>query len=110
MFPIIPTYSYNYFRLNGVAWNELGLCEGCVLYRGPPAVRTLAAFAAVIHTSANLTVPILPGSTYEMYIHGQEVSVYFTDNTSFLFININSIHVCMRIYVLIYSIRQRLKS
>ena len=49
---------------------EMGLIPGMVLCKGPPLPCQTMIFKASIHTMSNLQPPIIPGSTYELYLHG----------------------------------------
>ena len=54
-------------------FEEVRLKEGLVIYKGPPFPRTCTAFKGNILTFSPLVPPIIPGSTYELYLHGEEV-------------------------------------
>lgn len=58
--------------------DELGMRNGMVIYKGPPHVRCVMRFQAVILTlsAAALARPMLPGSSFELYLHGDEVGQY----------------------------------
>jgi hypothetical protein len=48
--------------------------EGMILYKGPPLPPVACSvLKATIVTLKDLFPPILPGSMYEMYLHGEEV-------------------------------------
>jgi elongation factor 1 alpha-like protein len=49
---------------------EMGLVEGMVLCKGPPLPGQSMMFKASLHTMSNLQPPIIPGSTFELYLHG----------------------------------------
>lgn len=51
----------------------MGLREGTVLFKGPGVPRQCHTFKASISTMAHLQVPIIPGSCFELYLHGTEV-------------------------------------
>ena len=55
---------------SGRTGEEMGLTEGTVLCKGPPLPRQTTAFKASVHTLAGLQPPIIPGSTFELYLHG----------------------------------------
>lgn len=55
---------------SGRTGEEMGLTEGTVLCKGPPLPRQTTAFKASMHTLAGLQPPIIPGSTFELYLHG----------------------------------------
>ena len=48
----------------------MGLVAGMVLCKGPPMPCQTMVFKASIHTMTTLQPPIIPGSTYELYLHG----------------------------------------
>ena len=48
----------------------MGLVAGMVLCKGPPLPCQTLVFKASIHTMTTLQPPIIPGSTYELYLHG----------------------------------------
>jgi translation elongation factor EF-1alpha len=58
---------------SGRSGEEMALREGMVLCKGPPLARPTRLFKASIHTLPGLPVPIIPGSAFELYLHGQEV-------------------------------------
>eukprot|EP00605_Chrysophyceae_sp_TOSAG23-4_P001069 GSChrysophyteH1.ASY1.ANO1.1174.1 assembled CDS len=58
---------------SGRSGAEMGLREGLVICKGPPLVPLVSTFTATILTLPGLTPPVLAGSSYELYIHGQEV-------------------------------------
>jgi elongation factor 1 alpha-like protein len=58
---------------SGRSGYEMSIKEGLVLCKGPPLVPIVNKFQATILTMPGLSPPILPGSTYELYLHGQEV-------------------------------------
>lgn len=47
--------------------------RGMVLCKGNPLLRTVLSFKANILTNANLELPIIPGSSFEIYLHGEEM-------------------------------------
>ena len=49
---------------------EMGLIAGMVLCKGPPMPCQTMIFKASIHTMTTLQPPIIPGATYELYLHG----------------------------------------
>ena len=57
---------------------EIGIIEGAVLCKGPPLVRAVSNFTATVLTMASLHPPIIPGSIFELYLHGQEVGIEYT--------------------------------
>jgi len=57
---------------SGRSGEEMALREGMVLCKGPPLARPTRLFKASIHTLPGLPVPIIPGSAFELYLHGQE--------------------------------------
>lgn len=52
---------------------DVGLREGTVLFKGPGVPKQCHTFRASISTMAHLQVPIIPGSCFELYLHGTEV-------------------------------------
>lgn len=57
----------------GQSGAEMHINEGCILYKTPPAICSCNAFKAVIMTIPNLVPPIIPGSSIELFIHGDKV-------------------------------------
>ena len=53
---------------------EVRLREGLVLFKGPPFPAVCTKFKASILTFSPLVPPIIPGTTFELYLHGEEVS------------------------------------
>ncbi len=45
-----------------------------ILFKGPPILKPLTSFCASITTMNNIEVPIIPGSRFEIYLKGVEVS------------------------------------
>lgn len=68
---------------------EVRLREGLVLYKGPPYPQQCTVFKATILTFNPLVPPIIPGSSYELYLHGEEV---------FIFVAILFLHLTFRMY------------
>ncbi len=58
---------------SGRTGEEMNLRNGQVLSKGPPLVTIKRKCKATILTLNNISPPILPGSTFQMYIHGIEV-------------------------------------
>ena len=46
---------------------------GAVLCKGPPLLSPCRRFRASILTLSDMSLPIIPGSAFELYLHGQEV-------------------------------------
>ena len=44
-----------------------------MLCKGPPLPRLCRRFRATVLTMAGLSPPIIPGSSFELYLHGEEV-------------------------------------
>jgi len=57
---------------SGRSAREVGATQGLVLTKGPPLARCVAMFKASILTTSALAVPIIPGSSFELYLHGLE--------------------------------------
>ena len=57
----------------GRSVEEMALWSGMILYKGPPAVMPCIRFKATILTTDALPVPLLPGSMYSLYLHGEEL-------------------------------------
>jgi translation elongation factor EF-1alpha len=57
----------------GRSSEEVRLREGLILYKGPPYPQMCTVFKATILTFNPLIPPIIPGSSYELYLHGEEV-------------------------------------
>lgn len=51
----------------------MALREGMILFRGPPILQPCKKFKATILTIATLQVPIIPGSVFDLYLHGEEI-------------------------------------
>ena len=51
----------------------MSLRDGTVLFKGPTRVRATHRCRATISTMGSLSPPIIPGSSFEMYMHGEEV-------------------------------------
>ena len=58
---------------SGRCAREVGATQGLVLTKGPPLARCVTMFKASILTTSALAVPIIPGSSFELYIHGLEL-------------------------------------
>lgn len=43
-----------------------------VLCKGNPLLKTISSFKATVLTTNNLELPIIPGSSFEIYLHGEE--------------------------------------
>jgi translation elongation factor EF-1alpha len=56
----------------------MSLSEGMVLCRGPPLPKLCRRFRATILTMSTLSPPIIPGSSFELYLHGEEVLCQIT--------------------------------
>ena len=54
--------------------SNLGLRQWSVLFKGPQRLHAVLSFRATILTTSSLLVPIIPGSSFELYLFGQEVS------------------------------------
>ena len=46
--------------------------RGFVLCKGNPLLKTSLSFKAMVLTTHNLELPIIPGSSFEVYLHGEE--------------------------------------
>lgn len=55
---------------------EVKMTEGLVLYKGPSIPKCSRVLRCTIITMSNLQPPIIPGSSFEMYLHGEEVQCY----------------------------------
>ena len=69
--------SINCIRSNR-SGEEMSLREGMVLCKGPPLPCRTFKFKATLLTMENLIPPIIPGSTYELYLHGEVVQCCVT--------------------------------
>jgi len=58
---------------SGRSGGEMGLTQGMILCKGPPVAQMSRKFRGTILTMANIMPPIMPGSTFEMYVHGEEL-------------------------------------
>lgn len=52
---------------------EVSPWDGMILYKGQPSVRSSQRFKATILTMENLNPPMLPGSTFDIYLHGESL-------------------------------------
>ena len=57
---------------SGRSAKETSVDAGLVLAKGPSLARAVKMFKATLLTTAGLAVPIIPGSAFELYLHGQE--------------------------------------
>jgi len=64
-------WSLLFFR-QGRNADVIGLVEGMCVYRGPNVLLSTLQFTAVLSVSKSLDIPLLPGSSLEIYIHGYE--------------------------------------
>ncbi len=55
---------------------EINIWEGMIFYKGPPGVRPVTRFKASILTTQGMQIPMLHGSTYQLYLHGEEVDCW----------------------------------
>lgn len=53
---------------------EIGIREGSVLFKGPAVPQMCVSFKASLSTMAQLHPPIIPGTCFELYLYGTEVS------------------------------------
>ena len=44
-----------------------------VLCKGNPLLKTVSSFRATVLTTNNLELPIIPGTSFEIYLHGEEI-------------------------------------
>lgn len=58
---------------SGRTGEEMDLCTGMVLCKGPPLAACCRRFKASILTLHGLATPIIPGFSFELYLHGEEV-------------------------------------
>lgn len=58
---------------SGRTGEEMDLCVGMVLCKGPPLATCCRRFKASILTLHGLVTPIIPGFSFELYLHGEEV-------------------------------------
>lgn len=56
----------------------MSLRGGMVICKGPPLPFKSFKFKATLLTMANLQPPIIPGSTFELYLHGEVVQCIIT--------------------------------
>ena len=54
------------------------LREGMILSKGPPLPSKCLKFKATLLTMSGLQPPIIPGSTYELYLHGEVIHCCIT--------------------------------
>lgn len=57
----------------GARGGDVYAARGMVLFKGAPHLRSGHSFRATIVTTSSLEVPIIPGSCFELYLHGEEV-------------------------------------
>ena len=60
----------------GISGEKMYLKEGLVLYKGPPILRKCKKFRATIQTFSNLAIPIITGSIFDLYLHGEEIQCF----------------------------------
>ena len=56
----------------------MSLREGMLLCKGPPLPYKSLKFKAILLTMSGLQPPIIPGSTFELYLHGEVVQCCIT--------------------------------
>jgi elongation factor 1 alpha-like protein len=60
----------------GLSGEEMCMREGLVLFKGPSLLKPCKKFKAIISTTSMLSVPVIVGSTYDLYLHGEEIQCY----------------------------------
>ena len=60
----------------GLSGESMSLKEGMVLYKGPPVLKKCRKFRAKIQTMCNLAIPIITGSVFDLYLHGEEMQCF----------------------------------
>eukprot|EP01041_Mallomonas_annulata_P004599 gene4599-9136_t len=63
---------------------ESVLRAGMVLCKGPPLLVKVTSFPATILTMTGLMPPIIPGSSFELYLHGEEVQCHIRKISSMM--------------------------
>jgi elongation factor 1 alpha-like protein len=58
---------------SGRSGEEMSMRSGVVLCKGPPLPPLATKFKASILTMPDITPPVIPGTSYYMYLHGQEL-------------------------------------
>ena len=53
---------------------DIGIREGSVLFKGPAVPHMCVSFKASLSTMAQLHPPVIPGTCFELYLYGTEVS------------------------------------
>jgi translation elongation factor EF-1alpha len=53
--------------------NDIYACRGMVICKGSPVLQPTTSFRAKLLTLPTLELPIIPGSSFELYVHGEEV-------------------------------------
>jgi translation elongation factor EF-1alpha len=61
---------------SGLSGEEMCLREGIVLYKGPPPLMKCRKFKATIQTMSSLVLPIIKGSSFDLYLHGEEIQCH----------------------------------
>ena len=67
-----------YYHRSNRSGEEMSLSKGMVLCKGPPLPFKSFKFKATLLTMASLQPPIIPGSTYELFLHGEVVQCCIT--------------------------------
>ena len=58
---------------SGRSGQEMSLTNGMILCKGPPLAPLTWRFRANILTMAGINTPILPGSVFDLFLHGEEL-------------------------------------
>lgn len=60
----------------GLSGDEMFLREGLVLFKGLPLLKPCRKFKAVISSTTMMAMPIIVGSTFDLYLHGEEIQCH----------------------------------
>jgi elongation factor 1 alpha-like protein len=60
----------------GLSGDEMCLREGLVLFKGFPLLKPCRKFKAVISSTTMMPMPIIVGSTFDLYLHGEEIQCH----------------------------------
>ena len=60
----------------GLNGEEMCLREGLVLFKGMPLLKPCRKFKAVLSTTTMMPMPIIVGSSFDLYLHGEEIQCY----------------------------------
>jgi elongation factor 1 alpha-like protein len=75
--PSLPTHPHlSLAPRSNRSHEEIKLKEGMILFKGPQTPALSRIFKGTILTLSPLVPPIIPGSSFELYLHGEEVQCH----------------------------------